>query len=168
MNVIGLDPSLTATGWATAATTGTITEGAGDDRLKLLYNAVTLLSATSDVAVVEDLPANAKSAGLTGRAQGVVRLALMRNMVPYVTVPAATVKKVITGKGNASKSDIRMAIYRRAGLDLADDNQADAWVLRQIGLILFDQPDAVSLPASHTADLAKKVTIHGDLEVPAA
>lgn len=163
MNVIGIDPSLTATGWANArGETGTIT-GEGDDRLLRIHHAI--FWADAHLAVVEDLPTHGMGAGKTGMAQGVVRLALMEIRVPYVLVTPATVKKFITGRGNATKADIRMAIYQRVGLDFPDDNQADAWVLRQIGLHLLHEADAIPLPKTHLVAL-DKVKLPDTMAVP--
>jgi Holliday junction resolvasome RuvABC endonuclease subunit len=163
VNVIGIDPSLTATGWADAdGNTGT-TGGEGDGRLQWIFRIPRHLIA--DLAVVEDLPTHGMGAGKTGMAQGVVRLALIQAHVPYILVAPATVKKFITGRGNATKADIRMAIYQRVGLDFPDDNQADAWVLRQIGLHLLHEADAIPLPKTHLLAL-DKVKLPDAMAVP--
>ena len=47
-----------------------------------------------------------------------------------------------------------MALYQRAGLDIADDDQVDAWWLRQMGLHLLADPDAIDLPKAQLAVLA--------------
>jgi Holliday junction resolvasome RuvABC endonuclease subunit len=86
--------------------------------------------------------------------QGVVRLALLRQGVPYVTVVAATLKKYATGNGGANKSDMRMALYQRAGIDERNDNKVDAWWLRHAGLDHFGEA-IVQLPAAQRAALAK-------------
>ncbi len=148
--VIGIDPSLTATGVATESGAWTITTKAGDPkRLQTIYQRLnaTLASAWGDgLAVIEDLPTNAHGAGLTGMAQGVIRLAAINCGLPYVTVPAATLKKYATGKGNATKADMRMAWFQRAGEDVRDDNQVDALWLRQIGLALIDDVSVIQMP----------------------
>jgi hypothetical protein len=97
---------------------------------------------------------HAKSAGLTGMAQGVIRLACINADLPYVTVPAATLKKFATGKGNATKADMRMAWFQRAGFDVRDDNQCDALWLYEIGLHLLGDDTALPLPKAQTDALA--------------
>ena len=148
--VVGIDPSLSATGLA-AADGATSTVGGdsrvGDLRLARIADAVATAIAGAHLVVIEDLPTHAKGAGFTGRAQGVVRLALVNAGVPYAAVIPSVLKKFATGSGNASKGDLRMALYKRAGLDLRDDNQVDAWWLRAAGLQRLGQP-AVSLPAA--------------------
>jgi Holliday junction resolvasome RuvABC endonuclease subunit len=163
-SIIGIDPSLTATGLALATGetwTANDRSYSGDDRLDYIYRSVhTIAQAHNEtgdplaLAVVEDLPVHAKSAGLTGMAQGVVRLALRQTLVPYILIPAATLKKYATGKGNATKPDMRMELYRRTGLDLRDDNQVDAWWLRALGHELVGEP-VVQLPKTHTDALGK-------------
>ena len=51
-----------------------------------------------------------------------------RNGVPYTGVPVGTIKKYITGKGNASKEQV-IAAVRALGYSPADDNEADAIAL---------------------------------------
>lgn len=45
--------------------------------------------------------------------------------IPYQGIPVGTIKKHITGKGNASKQDVIEAVYKR-GRKPVDDNEADA------------------------------------------
>lgn len=156
--VIGIDPSLSATGVAHDGQSWTIrTEPSDPLRLQVIYqrlNATLAATWGTGLAVIEDLPMHAKSAGLTGMAQGVIRLAAINTGTPYVTVPAATLKKYATSKGNATKADMRMAWYQRAGEDVRDDNQVDALWLRQIGLALLGL-DPVPLPKAHLVALDK-------------
>ena len=153
--VIGIDPSLTATGIAwTATALETVTGRTGDGRLMHLYTRLLMVDSRVKLAVVEDLPTHAHGAGLTGMAQGVVRLALLYNGVPYVLVPAASLKKFATGKGNATKADMRMAWFKRTDMDVRDDNQVDAAWLREMGLHHLGTP-TFALPAAQTDVLGK-------------
>lgn len=158
MRVLGIDPSLTATGIAYPDGTLTTIGGDakhGDHRLTRIYQAVATAAVTgADLAVLEDLPTHAHGAGITGMAQGVIRLALQTSSVPYVTVAAATLKKYATGSGAATKADMRMALFKRATLDVRDDNQCDAWWLRAMGMQHLGQPLLV-LPATHLAAMTK-------------
>ncbi len=45
--------------------------------------------------------------------------------IPYQGVPVGTIKRHVTGKGNANKAAVIAAIRER-GFDPADDNEADA------------------------------------------
>jgi len=158
--VLGVDLSLTATGIALPAggttTVRTRTED-GDHRLNQIINEVIDALAGSRstlLVVIEDLPIHARSAGITGMVHGAVRAALNDEQFPYALVPPATLKKYATGRGNATKPDMRMALYRRAGIDLRDDNQADAWWLRAMGLDHLGHPP-VDLPKAQREALAK-------------
>jgi len=156
---VGLDPSLTATGIARPdGTMHTVGGDAklGDQRLARIADFVerVLIEDRPLLAVLEDLPAHAQAGGITGMAQGVVRLALQRAGVPYVRVVASSLKKYATGKGNATKADMRMALYQRFGIDVKDDNQVDAWWLRAMGLDRLGRP-LVVLPQANRASLAK-------------
>jgi hypothetical protein len=51
-----------------------------------------------------------------------------RHAAPYLGVPVATIKRHVTGKGNASKEEVIAAIRAR-GHSPADDNEADALAL---------------------------------------
>lgn len=141
--VIGIDPSLAATGVATLHgefTIDTDRKRDGDGgRLTILRKTLirTLFGNAAELTVIEDLPANAKSAGLTGRAQGIVRQILSEFGNEYVAIPPATLKKFATGKGNCKKDLMRQAWLDFSGQDNADDNQVDAAWLRQIGLHLL-------------------------------
>lgn len=162
--VIGIDPSMTATGLAYAdGFTATVTFSkatTGDARLAHIamhikeVDVMPMTGQSVDLAVLEDLPTHAHGAGITGMVQGVIRYQLIRDGIPYLTVPAATLKKYATGKGNATKPDMRMELYKRTGIDLKDDNQVDAAWLRLLGLDLLGTPE-LALPATHRVALEK-------------
>jgi Holliday junction resolvasome RuvABC endonuclease subunit len=156
--VIGVDPSLTATGLALVDGSLTTVGGAaalGDGRLTRIHDEILRACDGGPVlAVLEDLPTHTKSAGITGMVQGVVRLALRTAGVPYVTVVPATLKKYATGRGGADKADMRMALYQRTGVDERDDNRVDAWWLRHAGLDWLGAP-VIRLPKQQRDALVK-------------
>ena len=155
--VLGIDPSLSGTGLCLPDGHLQVAGGAaalGDLRLGFIYEAVdaACFVGKPELAVIEDLPKHAQAAGLTGMVQGVIRLALMQHGVPYVKVVPSTLKKYATGDGRADKSDLRMALYKRAGLDERNDNLVDAWWLRAMGLDHLDAAP-VALPAAQRSCL---------------
>lgn len=164
--VVGIDPSLTGTGICVGtslaehveANSYTITTDSKEpmgDRLARIYGATgELADGHRFLAVMEDMPKHAHSAGLTAMAHGVVRLALHHAGAHVITVPPATLKKYATGKGTATKADMRMALYQRVGIDLRDDDQVDAWWLRALGYQMLGCP-LVDLPKAHVAALDK-------------
>jgi Holliday junction resolvasome RuvABC endonuclease subunit len=56
--------------------------------------------------------------------------------IPYQGIPVGTIKKHVTGKGNASKAEV-IAAVRARGFDPKDDNEADSLAL--LDLILNDK-----------------------------
>lgn len=156
-NVIGIDPSITATGIADAVGRLSVAGGPahmGDKRLSAISYAVAAVAGNggADLAVIEFLPAHMSGAGITGMVQGVVRNVLLELDVPYVLVTPSTLKKYATGRGDADKADMRMALYQRAGIDQRNDDMVDAWWLRAAGLQAVGEP-LVELPAKQVKAL---------------
>lgn len=147
MRVVGIDPSLSATGVADDHGQLHVLKqkpADGDQRLVNIREGVARFTLHADLIVMEDLPRNAMAAGVTGMVQGVIREYLQQHSIPYVTITPATLKKFASGKGNAQKPQMRAAWLSYSGDDVADDNKVDAAWLRVIGLHLAGQ-----LPANH-------------------
>ena len=91
------------------------------------------------IAVVEAfMPgARGRTAFIIGEVHGAVKLRLFENGLSFVEVKPNVLKKYATGKGNAGKDDMIRAA-RDAGATVEDDDQADAWWLRQWGLENLD------------------------------
>ena len=175
MNVIiGIDPSLTGTGVATAEGLHTITSKPSDTTLTGRRARLTTIvheldsivlgvkpwrfERTPNLIVIEAPSLAQKSQAGTLDRNGLWWLLVDRLHtlgIPVVEVTPSTLKKFATGKGNATKPDMRMALYQRAGLDCRDDNQVDAWWLRQVGLHILEDPDRIPLPLTPTTALAK-------------
>jgi Holliday junction resolvasome RuvABC endonuclease subunit len=160
LRVLGLDLSLTATGVClTDGTTFTIKtrQKDGDRRLLHIADVITSMLAdgsTVDLAVLEDIPQNSHAAKPIAMVHGVVRTALNRVDVPYVTVAPATLKAFATGSGKGDKTPMVMAAYKRAGREFGDDNQCDAAWLRWAALDHYGQPE-FDLPKVQRDRLAK-------------
>lgn len=63
-----------------------------------------------------------------------------------IVVPPTTLKKFVTGKGNAEKSLMIREVYKRWGFDAADDNQADAVGLLQVGRAVIGELTDLTKP----------------------
>lgn len=122
------------------------------DILDHLHKAVGSGYNQADLAVIEDLPRNAKGAGITGMVQGAVRVELMRLGMPYVLVTAASVKKYATGSGGADKVAMGVALMKRFGLEMDTHNATDSWWLRAMALDALGCPLA-PMPAVNRAAL---------------
>lgn len=64
----------------------------------------------------------------------VARLACHHNTVPYIEVPPTSLKKFVTGKGNAKKDQMMLQVFKKWGYEAETDNLADAYALAQFGL----------------------------------
>lgn len=143
MKIIGVDPSMTGTGLcAWDGTTSTVKTNAKqkDNRLRVIRHAVAQAAyvfgeGRVDLAVVEEpfqFRAKATTAALW-MVQAAVRMALMDAGVPYALVNNQHVK-AYAGWARNDKEAMARAAYETDGSVFADDNQCDAWWLRQMAL----------------------------------
>ncbi|MBT3216165.1 MAG: crossover junction endodeoxyribonuclease RuvC [Candidatus Marinimicrobia bacterium] len=126
MQVIGIDPGLSATGYALleenkgkviAKMYGTITPPKGKtlaDRLEYLFSKSTeiIKEIQPDVMAIEDtfFHKNFKSALMLGQARGVLILAAARMGIHCVEFAPKKVKMSVVGNGNASKEQVQYMV----------------------------------------------------------
>jgi hypothetical protein len=162
--VAGLDISLTGTGIATAGgTTRVPTKGRraasiADRHARLRYITGRVLDevGTVDLACVEG-PSHASMgqaghhdlSGLWWRIVG----ALADRDIPVAVIPPMSRAKYATGRGNSRKTVVLDAARTRYGAILPSDDEADALILRAMGLHHLGQPLA-EVPDGHCAALA--------------
>ena len=78
------------------------------------------------------------------------------HQIPYQGVPVGTIKKHATGKGNAGKDEVLLAVSRRyPQAPIVNNDQADAVTLAAMGARLLGEPVEDSLPKAHLDALAK-------------
>lgn len=63
---------------------------------------------------------------------------LVTEDIPLV-VPPTSLKKFVTGKGNAKKNEMLLWVYKHWGESFSDDNQADAFALEKFGEAYLDR-----------------------------
>lgn len=83
----------------------------------------------------------------------VLRYVMWEKGVPFVEVAPTSLKKFVTGKGNAKKDLMLLSVYKRWDFDTEDDNEADAYGLAQFGRALHGYDTgvpAVNLTAVET------------------
>lgn len=165
--VVGLDLSLTATGIATAngvrtvGSTGRASASLRVRHARLADLATQVCLAVSEAAaprtalVVIEAPAFSRTTGHQHDRSGawwlvVDELLAAGHLVAEVSPTSRA--KYATGKGNAGKAAVVSAVSHRYGITFADDNTADAFVLRAMGLHRYGSPLA-QVPKVHAAAL---------------
>ena len=143
MLIIGLDPSLSCTGWGIVAKSGNRLSHVANGQVRtdpaaaLAERLVTLDRELSDViaryqpdsGAVEEVfvNANPQSTLKLGQARGVCLLALARAGMPVAEYATRLVKKAIVGTGGAEKAQVQaMLKVLLPGVTLAGADAADA------------------------------------------
>lgn len=160
--VVGLDLSLTSTGWACGEDRRTLcAPGTGPARLVALRDALAaLLDLVCDPVVALEGYAFASrnsQAHAIGELGGVVRVLLVERHIPYVEIPPTCRAKFATGRGNASKAEVVSAVSARTGIAWVGkgaDDLCDAFVLEEMLRVHLDQ-GRYDWPASHREALTK-------------
>lgn len=67
-----------------------------------------------------------------GEIGAVVKMALHDAAIPFVVVPPASLKLFVAGIGNASKEQMRQAVLKKWRIDIAQDDECDAYGLAQV------------------------------------
>jgi len=93
---------------------------------------------------------------------GVVKASLYVRKQPFIVVPPARVKKFATGKGNTTKDEVRLWVYKRWGVELKTNDEIDAYVLAQIGLSYLGCPVQCKAQQEVIDDLLKAYPKRGD------
>lgn len=169
--VVGLDLSLTSTGIAVHGAgipdwAGTIkSKGAKTDtwemRRKRLDGIVSRVipPIPQGALVAMEAPSYGSTTGSAHDRSGLWWMVFdVLTVQGYAVIPVApTVRaKYATGKGNAGKDAVLAAAVRRyPGIEIDDNNVADAVVLMAIGCRLLGEPIDDPMPATHLAALDK-------------
>jgi len=157
MLIIGIDPSLTSTGIIVlrdgkvelAETTKNRPELGTIERVKLIREQITNVIENltdghgewqaPDLIVIEGFSYGSKGrsvfdiAYLGWRIREELERLRTEDNIPWLEVPPSQLKKFATGQGNANKEIILQQVYKRWGVEFSDNNQADVYVLAQIG-----------------------------------
>lgn len=174
--VIGLDPSLTATGFArlaldtpASATTipskGKATDSLLDRNIRLEKITQTIMRMMpvdipeALVAIAIETPAHNQTSGHHHDRSGLWWLvvdALLGQGYNVFEVSTTQVKKYATGKGNASKMEVMAAAIRRyPDIEICNDNEADAVVLAAFLARALGQPVEADMPKTHLEAVEK-------------
>jgi crossover junction endodeoxyribonuclease RuvC len=142
VRIVGVDLSLTATGIACECGTWVVkTPLRGPARLHAIASVVFEHAAETGRAVVvmEGYAfARPNQAHQLGELGGVVKTELWKGGIEAVSVPPKLLKKFATNSGNAAKDEMLAAAIRRFDFGGSENNEADAYLLRVMGMLHYD------------------------------
>jgi Holliday junction resolvasome RuvABC endonuclease subunit len=133
---VGLDLSLTATGVAVLDKADLLTGRLappknldGPDRLIWFYEGVDkiVVDYAPKYVAIEGYSFNSKARQhALGELGGVIRTLLRRRKCPFLVVPPMTLKKFVAGSGQADKSIVMRELFKKYGVDVPTNDEADA------------------------------------------
>jgi len=94
-----------------------------------------------DLAVIEGLAFMSRNTTSLIQLAGLnymIRHQMYKIGIPFLIVPPTSLKKFITGKGNAPKEFMLMEVYKRFNEEFRDNNTCDAYCLAKIGEAMLD------------------------------
>lgn len=155
--ILAIDPSLTSSGHA-FRDYDTITHGRimpktlrGVQRLAFIEE--TFLDLV-DRAGAEALVMEGYSMGSRGRVfdigelGGVLKLCAFKHDIEVLVVPPATLKKWVTGKGNADKKAMVAAVKKKWKVDTSNNDECDAVALLHFGEFYYTNAASRRKPAA--------------------
>lgn len=157
--VVGLDLSLTSSGFARGSSVGRLTPPkhlTGLERLRWIRGSVLEVVAGAGLVVVEGLAFSSHTGKAAERAGlwWLVVDALDVAGLPVAVAPPASRCRYATGKGNAPKDAVLAAACRRfPAVDVTGNDQADALWLAAMGCAYLGYP-MVELPVGHRQALS--------------
>lgn len=144
MRIMGLDPSshtgyVVLTDGGDVAVVGTLHHGPERDRFNRYCHytreVAELVEAYGvDLVVIEGYSFAGKFNNSFQYELGAcLRYRMHMEEIPYIEVPPTSLKKFVTGKGNAKKDLMLLGVYKMWDFDTESDNEADAYGLAQFG-----------------------------------
>lgn len=107
------------------------------DRYKKLSDSVwgIIAQQNPELILIEGYSYNSRGSSVVTIAEfgGYLRNVILQYGSPVVEVPPKTLKKFITGKGNASKIEVTSKLSAKYQMVFSTDNHADAFGLAQLG-----------------------------------
>ena len=162
MKLLGLDLSLTSTGYCFDGESGVISTGlTGTERLEAVKDDISNLLIANKIECVllegYSFASRSGQAFSIGELGGVIRLLIHNLGIKLVEIPPTCRAKFATGKGNASKNEVISAISARTGIVWGNpgaDDKCDAWILEEMALAFMEKP-RFSWPATNMSALDK-------------
>ena len=178
MITVGLDLSLTKTGYAIVKNCGTVlasgvikSKPSGDSPLDETKRIVAIVESVMekideilpetdpDLVIIEGLAFMAKGTSLVQLAglNYLTRTLLSEFNWPFMVVAPTTLKKFITGSGKGDKDQMMMAIFKNYGFEALDNNAADGFALAVCGLGVLGSPiNRLTVPQQEVVKLLQK------------
>lgn len=140
IRVMGIDLSLTSTGYSSEETRGHIpARSKGVERLDEISKRIMTLITEHNIKAVAiegySFASRNSHAHSIGELGGVMRLRLWENGIPFVEIPPTSRAKFATGKGNAAKTEVMSSISAKTGIVFSGagaDDMCDAFVLEEM------------------------------------
>lgn len=143
MSVLGFDPSLVSSGYCyqhgDAIKIGTIVPHKKLDkvhRLQVIKNEFSQILTYSmpELVAYEGYAMGAKGRVFSiGELGGVLKSHMWEARINMLIVPPSTLKQYITGKGNATKEEMSLALQERFNYSITQDDECDATCLYLFG-----------------------------------
>lgn len=165
MRIVGVDPSLTCTGVCimdehTVLRLFSIKTKRTDSdysRQCQMVNGVRDILRKGDVVVLEDF-AFAARGGVSGKAAerieicGMIKfLAPLITGCPFFEVRPSHLKSFATGRSTSHKSDVVFSVRMDWGQDVANNDEADAFILAQMGRVAIWKPEELYIGSKRRA-----------------
>lgn len=141
--VMGIDASLTSTGWCFLSEGRTVfasfgSKFTGPERLRDLYDQLCgVMDIVKPTMVVLEGYSYGSSFNREALAElgGLIRLALWDRKIPTLIVAPTTLKKFVLNGQTTDKDQMLLASYKRWGIEFANNDECDAHALAQLGLV---------------------------------
>jgi len=147
MKILGLDLSLTETGLVALEDKEIVMKHliktkpdqfeTEIERILYIINEITSLPIPYlDLVVIEGASLGSfktRSLFTLGKLHGLIEMFLKENEIKYIIVPPRSLKKFITGKGNAKKELMLLKVYKKYGIEFDNNNLCDAFALAKYG-----------------------------------
>jgi Holliday junction resolvasome RuvABC endonuclease subunit len=162
MKTMGLDLSLTSTGYCIDGEAGVIqSKLRGPERLleisEILKDLIVRNLVTKVAIEGYSFSSRNSQAHSIGELGGVIRVEFFKIGLPVIEIPPTCRAKFATGRGNASKNEVISSVSAKTGIVWSNpgaDDKCDAWILEEMLLHKLGR-SRFSWPATHVAGLDK-------------
>lgn len=149
--ILGLDISLSATGWALIEPSGhllamgTIKSKPDADRFARFDKILKTIKQVGSLKLLQLVVIEGYSFNSFGKVfdiaelSGIIKYEFWKNAIHFVEIPPNTLKKFVTGKGNSDKNVMMQKAYKQWGIEFADDNACDAFCLAKYGHANYEE-----------------------------